>query len=70
MAYQTIQGVRVWGNPDEGALAQAKTCAAYGNVVQTLLMADHHEFSCGASVFGECARGEDGSTADLTRSYQ
>jgi len=43
MAYQTIQGVRVWGNPDEGALAQAKTCAAYGNVVQTLLMADHHK---------------------------
>ncbi len=43
MAYQTIAGVRVWGNPDEGVLAQAHTCAAYGNVVQTLLMADHHK---------------------------
>ncbi|WP_135553717.1 RtcB family protein [Paenibacillus cymbidii] len=43
MAYQTIHGVRVWGNPDAGALAQAKTCAEHGNVVQTLLMADHHK---------------------------
>lgn len=43
MAYQTIDSVRVWGNPDEGALLQAKTCAATGNVVQTLLMADHHK---------------------------
>ncbi|WP_239616322.1 RtcB family protein [Cohnella mopanensis] len=43
MAYQTIAGVRVWGNPDEGALAQARTCAETGNVVQTLLMADHHK---------------------------
>jgi len=43
MAYETIDGVRVWGNPDEGALAQAKTCAKHGNVVQTLLMADHHK---------------------------
>ncbi|WP_284642002.1 RtcB family protein [Paenibacillus silviterrae] len=43
MAYQNIDGVRVWGNPDEGALAQAKTCAETGNVVQTLLMADHHK---------------------------
>jgi tRNA-splicing ligase RtcB len=42
MAYQTIDGVRVWGIPDEGALSQAKTCAETGNVVQTLLMADHH----------------------------
>ncbi len=42
MAYHTIAGVRVWGNPDEGALAQARTCAETGNVVQTLLMADHH----------------------------
>ncbi len=42
MAYQTIDGVRVWGIPDEGALSQAKTCAEKGNVVQTLLMADHH----------------------------
>ncbi|MFM9279366.1 RtcB family protein [Paenibacillus jiagnxiensis] len=42
MTYQTINGVRVWGNPDEGALAQAQTCAATGNVMQALLMADHH----------------------------
>ncbi|MCA0757041.1 RtcB family protein [Paenibacillus sp. N4] len=43
MAYQKIDGVRVWGNPDDAALAQAKTCAQTGNVVQTLLMADHHK---------------------------
>lgn len=43
MAYQTINGVRVWGKLDDGALAQAKTCAEHGNVVQTLLMADHHK---------------------------
>ncbi|EFM10635.1 protein of unknown function UPF0027 [Paenibacillus curdlanolyticus YK9] len=43
MAYQTINGVRVWGAPDEGALSQARTCAETGNVVQALLMADHHK---------------------------
>lgn len=43
MAYQTIDGVRVWGKPDPGALSQAKMCAEYGNVVQVLLMADHHK---------------------------
>jgi len=43
MSYQKIDGVLVWGKPDEGALAQAKTCAATGKVVQTLLMADHHK---------------------------
>ncbi|WP_028547406.1 RtcB family protein [Paenibacillus sp. UNC451MF] len=43
MAYQTIDGVRVWGNPDPGALAQAKTCAEHGDVVQALMMADHHK---------------------------
>lgn len=43
MAYQNINGVRVWGKPDDGALAQAATCAEHGNVVQTLLMADHHK---------------------------
>lgn len=43
MAYQKIDGVLVWGKPDEGALAQAKTCAETGNVVQTLLMADHQK---------------------------
>ncbi|MGO0059152.1 RtcB family protein [Brevibacillus fluminis] len=43
MTYQTINNVRVWGNPDQGALAQAKTCAEHGNVLQALLMADHHK---------------------------
>ncbi|WP_422659913.1 RtcB family protein [Paenibacillus sp. EC2-1] len=43
MAYQNIDGVRVWGKPDEGALVQARMCAQTGNVVQTLLMADHHK---------------------------
>ncbi|MCP3774452.1 RtcB family protein [Paenibacillus sp. MZ04-78.2] len=43
MAYQIKDGVRVWGNPEAGALAQAKTCAEHGNVVQALLMADHHK---------------------------
>lgn len=43
MTYQNINGVRVWGTPDEGALAQALTCAETGKVVQTLLMADHHK---------------------------
>lgn len=43
MAYQNIDGVRVWGKPDEGALSQARTCAETGNVVQALLMADHHK---------------------------
>jgi tRNA-splicing ligase RtcB (3'-phosphate/5'-hydroxy nucleic acid ligase) len=43
MAYQTIDGIRVWGKPEEDALTQARTCAATGQVVQTLLMADHHK---------------------------
>lgn len=43
MAYQQIDGVRVWGNPEPGALEQAKMCAQTGSVVQTLLMADHHK---------------------------
>jgi tRNA-splicing ligase RtcB len=43
MAYQTIDGVRVWGSPDAGALSQARACAETGNVVQALLMADHHK---------------------------
>lgn len=43
MAYQNIDGVRVWGKPDEGALEQAKMCAATGRVIQSLLMADHHK---------------------------
>lgn len=43
MAYSTIAGVLVWGTPDESAVSQARTCAETGNVVQTLLMADHHK---------------------------
>ncbi|WP_127531335.1 RtcB family protein [Paenibacillus kobensis] len=43
MSYQIIDGVRVWGNPDPGALSQAKTCAEHGNVMRALLMADHHK---------------------------
>lgn len=43
MSYLTIDGVRVWGQPDEGALSQARTCAKTGHVIQTLLMADHHK---------------------------
>ncbi len=43
MAYQEINGVRVWGAPDPGALSQARTCAENGNVIQALLMADHHK---------------------------
>ncbi|MDF2837089.1 MAG: hypothetical protein K0Q63_2729 [Paenibacillus sp.] len=43
MAYQVINGVRVWGTPDSGAMSQAATCAEHGNVVQALLMADHHK---------------------------
>lgn len=41
--YQTIQNVRVWGTPLENAVSQAVTCAKHGNVVQVLLMADHHK---------------------------
>jgi len=41
--YQTINNVKVWGNPLENAVSQAVTCANHGNVVQVLLMADHHK---------------------------
>lgn len=41
--YQTIDNVRVWGTPLENAVSQAVTCSKYGNVVQVLLMADHHK---------------------------
>ena len=40
---QVIDGVRVWGEPDESTLAQAKRCAAVGNVAATALMADAHK---------------------------
>ncbi len=43
MAFQMIEGVRIWGDPDAGAVSQAITCSQHGNVVQTLLMADHHK---------------------------
>ncbi len=43
MAFQIIEGVRIWGDPDAGAVSQAITCSQHGNVVQTLLMADHHK---------------------------
>ncbi len=46
MAYQTIDNVRVWGKPDDGAMSQAVTCAQTGRVVQALLMADHHKGYC------------------------
>lgn len=41
--YQVINNVRVWGNPLENAVEQAVMCAKHGNVVQALLMADHHK---------------------------
>ncbi len=41
--YQTINNVRVWGEPLENAVSQAISCAQHGNAVQVLLMADHHK---------------------------
>ena len=41
--YQILNGVKVWGTPDPGALAQAVTCRQSGNVAAALLMADHHK---------------------------
>lgn len=38
-----IDGIRVWGEPDEATLAQAKRCNAYGDTVGTCLMADAHK---------------------------
>src|SRR5690625_1601476 len=43
MAYQKIDGVYVWGEPDQGTIAQAAMCAQTGNVVKSLMMADHHK---------------------------
>lgn len=40
--YQVIDGIKVWGEPLENAVKQAVMCSQHGNVVQTLLMADHH----------------------------
>lgn len=42
MAYQNIDGVLVWGDPDKDTVAQALMCGQTGRVVQSLLMADHH----------------------------
>ncbi|MEN0643686.1 RtcB family protein [Alkalicoccobacillus gibsonii] len=41
--YQEIKSVRVWGRPLDNAVEQAVLCASHGNVVQSLLMADHHK---------------------------
>lgn len=38
---QTIEGTPVWGNPDDGAISQIKTCAK--GAAATALMADHHK---------------------------
>lgn len=35
--------MRVWGEPDEGALSQAIRCNTFGDVFATALMADHHK---------------------------
>ncbi|BAS26197.1 RtcB family protein [Limnochorda pilosa] len=43
MPYQVIDGVRVFGEPEPQALAQAKTCARTGRVAGVALMADHHK---------------------------
>ncbi|MCQ4086537.1 RtcB family protein [Saccharibacillus sp. JS10] len=43
MSYATVGDVRVWGKVDESAWKQAQTCSEHGNVVQALLMADHHK---------------------------
>src|SRR5579875_2959218 len=37
-----VRGVRVWGNPDERTLAQAKRCGEHPAAVQVCLMADAH----------------------------
>lgn len=43
MAYQVIDGVRVWGRPDPASLQQAARCSQVGNVAGVALMADHHK---------------------------
>lgn len=43
MPYQEIDGVRVWGAPDPGALQQAVRCRQVGDVAAVALMADHHK---------------------------
>jgi tRNA-splicing ligase RtcB len=43
MAFKVIDGIRIWGTPEESAVSQMRTCAKTGNVLQTALMADHHK---------------------------
>ncbi|MCG3197910.1 MAG: RNA-splicing ligase RtcB [bacterium] len=43
MAFKEIDGIRIWGIPEESAVSQMKTCAKTGQVLQTALMADHHK---------------------------
>lgn len=38
-----VDGVRVWGDPEEGAMVQARRCAAVGDTLATCLMADAHK---------------------------
>lgn len=43
MSFQQLDGVRVWGVPDAGAVDQALRCAKVGDVAGVALMADHHK---------------------------
>lgn len=40
MSFQLIDGIPVWGTPDEGAVRQARTCAR--TAAHVALMGDHH----------------------------
>ncbi|HWI60277.1 MAG TPA: RtcB family protein [Symbiobacteriaceae bacterium] len=40
--FREIDGVRVWGEPQEGAVQQAVQCSWVGDVAAVALMADHH----------------------------
>ena len=40
--FQTIDGVRVWGQPEADAVRQAVACSWVGDVAAVALMADHH----------------------------
>ncbi len=42
MAYQVIDGVKVWGQHDAKTIEQLKTCMQYGSVADAALMADGH----------------------------
>lgn len=41
-----VDGIPIWGTPDEGAVSQIKTCARTADKVA--LMADHHKGLCRA----------------------